>query len=219
MWLHRLEADVDAFPNPHRALDEPNGLLAIGGDLDPHRLLAGYRRGIFAWFAEHDPILWWCPDPRTVITPQSFHLSRTLAKWRRQQRYNISVDQAFDQIVTGCAAPRSDQEGTWILPSMREAFSALHQMGAARSVEVWSDGSLVGGLFGIKIGRAAFGESMFSLQPNASKLALAAILLDEAWGPVDFLDTQFTTGHLLRMGAEEWSRAAFLRALNKATEE
>ena len=154
-----------------------------------------------------------------MITPQSFHLSRSLAKFRRQQRYAITVDQAFEQVVSGCAAPRPNQNGTWILPSMHKAFTELHRMGAARSVEVWSEENLVGGLFGIKIGRAAFGESMFSLRPNASKLALAAILLDQAWGPVDFLDTQFTTEHLLRMGAEEWSRAAFLRALEKAINE
>lgn len=217
MQLIALDPDDLTFPNPHRALDSPNGLLAIGGDLSPQRLLAGYQRGIFAWFTETDPILWWSPDPRCIITPEQLHISRSLARWRRQQRYQITVDQAFSQVVAGCAAPRPDQSGTWILPEMRQAFEQLHQQKVARSVEVWLGDELVGGLFGIQIGQAVFGESMFSTKPNASKFALAALLRDQVWGELAFLDTQFATEHLLSMGAEEISRADFLRRLEQAT--
>ncbi len=212
-----LGADPSGFPPTSWALDEPNGLLAAGGDLSVERLLAAYCRGIFPWFSRGDPILWWSPDPRTLFEPDRFHVSRSLAKWRRQQRYRVTADTAFAAVVDGCAAPRGDDPETWIVPEMREAFVALHEAGHARSVEVWDGSKLVGGLFGTQIGRAAFGESMFSRAPNASKFALAAILVDGIWGDIDFLDTQFSTAHLLGLGAEEVSRDEFRRRLAAAT--
>lgn len=206
-------ADPDDFPAVHRALTEPNGLLAVGGDLTLSRMVCAYKRGIFPWFGAGDPVLWWAPDPRTVLTPAGFHLSRSLAKWRRQQRYRITVNKAFADVVAGCAAPRSDQDGTWIVPDMLKVFIDLHEAGHGYSIEIWDGVQLVGGLFGAKFGRAAFGESMFSRVPNASKLALAAILIDQRWGEIDFLDCQFTTTHLLSLGAEEWSRSLFNKRL------
>lgn len=205
------------FPPVSHALDDPEGLLAIGGDLSVERLLAAYCRGIFPWFGRHDPILWWSPDPRALFSPGRFHVSRSLAKWRRQGRYRISTDTAFAAVVDGCAAPRGDDPETWIVPAMRAAFVALHEAGYAHSVEVWQGETLVGGLFGTRIGRAAFGESMFSRAANASKFALAAILVDRVWGEIDFLDTQFATGHLDSLGVEEVPRTQFVERLTRAT--
>jgi len=215
--IPHLGAAPDDFPPVSRALDEPEGLLAVGGDLSVDRLLAAYCRGIFPWFGRHDPILWWSPDPRALFVPGRFHVSRSLAKWRRQQRYRITADTAFAAVVDGCAAPRGDDPETWIVPAMRDAFVALHAAGHAHSVEVWHGDELVGGLFGTRIGRAAFGESMFSRAPNASKLALAAILVDGIWGEIDFLDTQFATAHLDSLGVEEIPREQFVRRLARAT--
>ena len=214
-----LGPDPEAFPPVASALSEPNGLLAAGGDLSVTRLEAAYRRGIFPWYSEGDPILWWSPDPRTLFTPERFHVSRSLAKWRRQGRYRVSVDTAFAAVVDGCAAPRAGDPGTWIVPAMRQAFLDLHAAGIAHSVEVWSGEELVGGLFGSRIGRAAFGESMFSYAPNASKFALAAILVDRVWGDIAFLDAQFSTEHLLSLGAEEYPRSVFSRWLAEAATE
>ncbi|MFO7809319.1 leucyl/phenylalanyl-tRNA--protein transferase [Guyparkeria sp.] len=211
-----LGPDPRTFPPVTSALTEPNGLLAAGGDLSVARLATAYRRGIFPWYSEGDPILWWSPDPRTLFTPERFHVSRSLAKWRRQQRYQVTVDTAFDAVVDGCAGPRRGNPGTWIVPAMRQAFVDLHAAGIAHSVEVWLGDELVGGLFGSRIGRAAFGESMFSRAPNASKFALAAILVDGTWGSIDFLDAQFTTEHLLGLGAEEYPRSVFMRWLDEA---
>ncbi|WP_407276295.1 leucyl/phenylalanyl-tRNA--protein transferase [Halothiobacillus sp. DCM-1] len=213
------QADPTDFPPVRQALREPNGLLAVGGDLSLPRLLAAYERGIFPWYSAGDPILWWAPDPRTVLTPERFHLSRSLDKWRRQGRYRITVDQAFAEVVAGCAAPRADQDGTWIVPALFDAFLAVFHAGYGHSVEVWQDDRLVGGLFGARFGRAAFGESMFSRAPNASKFALAAILRDQVWGPIDFLDCQFSTAHLLRLGAQEWSRTRFMHRLKLAMQD
>ena len=212
-----LGPDPGAFPSVASAMEEPNGLLAAGGDLSVERLLAAYCRGIFPWFGRHDPILWWSPDPRALFVPDRFHVSRSLAKWRRQKRYHITANTAFATVVDGCAAPRGDDPETWIVPAMREAFVALHEAGHAHSVEVWQDETLVGGLFGARIGRAAFGESMFSRAANASKLALAAILVDGIWGEIDFLDTQFATAHLDSLGVTEVSREQFVERLARAT--
>ncbi len=212
-----LGPDPQSFPPLASALTEPNGLLAAGGDLSVARLEAAYRRGIFPWYSEGDPILWWSPDPRTLFTPDHFHISKSLAKWRRQGRYRVTADTAFEAVVHGCAAPRGDEAGTWIVPAVRDAFIALHRAGLGHSVEVWRDDQLVGGLFGSRIGRAAFGESMFSWAPNASKFALAAILVDKLWGEIEFLDVQFTTEHLLSLGAEEYPRSVFMHWLAEAT--
>lgn len=206
-------ANPTDFPAADRALSEPNGLLAVGGDLSLARLIAAYQRGIFPWFSVGDPILWWCPDPRTVLVPAHVHLSHSLKKWRRQARYRVTVNQAFAEVVAGCAAPRNGQDGTWIVPEMQAVFLSLHRAGFGYSVEVWEKNQLVGGLFGAKFGRVAFGESMFSRAPNASKFAIAAILLDQCWGDLDFLDCQFTTPHLQGLGAEEWPRHVFLQQL------
>jgi len=214
-----LGPDPQAFPPVSSALTEPNGLLAAGGDLSVARLAAAYRRGIFPWYSEGDPILWWSPDPRTLFVPGRFHVSRSLAKWRRQRRYRVTVDTAFAAVVDGCAAPRAGDPGTWIVPAMRRAFLGLHAAGIAHSVEVWSGDELVGGLFGSRLGRAAFGESMFSHAPNASKFALAAILVDRVWGDIAFLDAQFSTEHLLSLGAEEYPRSVFVRWLAEAAAE
>ncbi|MHB1229092.1 MAG: leucyl/phenylalanyl-tRNA--protein transferase [Halothiobacillus sp.] len=211
-------ADPTDFPPAHRALTEPNGLLAVGGDLSLARMVAAYQRGIFPWFGADDPILWWSPDPRTVFTPTAFHVSQSLEKWRRQGRYRITVNHAFADVVAGCAAPRANQDVTWIVPEMVHVFVALHQAGLGYSVEVWDQHQLVGGLFGAKFGRVAFGESMFSRAPNASKFALTAILVDGCWGEIDFLDCQFTTRHLLSLGAQEWSRSYFIHRLKKSWE-
>ena len=212
-----LGPDPAVFPPVASALTEPNGLLAAGGDLSVERLTAAYRQGIFPWYSEGDPILWWSPDPRTLFTPERFHVSRSLAKWRRQERYRVTVDRAFAAVVDGCAGPRRGDPGTWIVPAMRQAFLDLHAAGIAHSVEVWDGDSLVGGLFGSRLGRAAFGESMFSRAPNASKFALAAILVDGVWGEIDFLDAQFSTEHLLGLGAEEYPRPVFTRWLDEAS--
>ncbi len=212
-----LGPDPAVFPPVESALSEPNGLLAAGGDLSVARLVAAYRRGIFPWYSEGDPILWWSPDPRTLFTPEGFHVSRSLARWRRQGRYRVTVDRAFAAVVDGCAGPRRGDPGTWIVPAMHQAFLDLHAAGVAHSVEVWSDDELVGGLFGSRIGRAAFGESMFSRAANASKFALAAILVDGVWGEIEFLDAQFTTEHLLALGAEEYPRSVFTRWLDEAS--
>lgn len=218
-----LGPDPQAFPPVSLALREPNGLLAAGGDLSVARLEAAYRRGIFPWYSEGDPILWWSPDPRTLFTPDRFHVSRSLAKWRRQHRYQVTVNTAFAAVVDGCAAPRDDDAnghdapGTWIVPAMRQAYIDLHAAGIAHSIEVWSGEELVGGLFGSRIGRAAFGESMFSRASNASKFALAAILVDQAWGEIEFLDAQFSTEHLRSLGAEDYPRSLFTHWLAEAT--
>lgn len=207
-----LGPDPQMFPPVSAALQEPNGLLAAGGDLSVARLEAAYRHGIFPWYSAGDPILWWSPDPRALFTPDRFHVSRSLAKWRRQNRYQVTVDTAFAAVVDGCAA-RHDDGGTWIVPAMRQAYLDLHAAGIAHSIEVWFGDELVGGLFGSRIGRAAFGESMFSRAANASKFALAAILVDQAWGDIAFLDAQFSTEHLRRLGVQEYPRSLFIRWL------
>ena len=153
----------DPFPPVERALDTPNGLLAVGGGLGVARLLDAYARGIFPWFSEGDPVLWWCPDPRMVLPTDAVHVSRSLRRRLRRRDYQVTLDQAFAQVVTACAAPRRDEAGTWLVPSMIRAYLRLHDAGAAHSIEVWIDGSLAGGVYGVAIGRMFFGESMFSL--------------------------------------------------------
>ena len=169
-----LEADTP-FPPVQTALKHPNGLLAAGGDLSPERLLAGYRLGIFPWFSEGDPILWWSPDPRMVLIPEELKIGRSLAKALRNRAYEIRFDSAFADTLAGCAAPRKDQSGTWITEAMSEAYLDLHRLGHAHSVETWIAGELAGGLYGVALGDVFFGESMFSRARDASKLALVAL--------------------------------------------
>jgi leucyl/phenylalanyl-tRNA--protein transferase len=212
--LPRLGADPAApFPPSSEALDAPNGLLAWGGDLHPQRLLAAYRAGIFPWYSEGQPVLWWSPAPRCVIFPAEVHLSRRTRRRYNSCCYRLTADQAFDRVVAACAEPRADDQGTWITPDMQAAYQRLHRMGHAHSVEVWQSGTLCGGIYGLAIGAAFFGESMFSRSVDASKIALVALCrLLEAW-EFGLLDCQVGNPHLFRMGAVEIGRKAFERCL------
>ncbi len=210
--LPLLDADdAESFPDPRRALSEPNGLLAFGGDLSPQRLLAAYRRGIFPWFGEDDPILWWSPDPRCVFRSEELRPNRSLRRLLTRQAWRVSFDQAFSEVIRACAAPRGDGHGTWIVPAMIEAYEALHARGQAHSVEVWEDGRLVGGLYGVAVGRLFCGESMFSRASGGSKVALHALAqLLRSW-EFPLLDAQVSNPHLLSLGAHELPRESFLR--------
>ena len=210
-WL----AAHDPFPSLDFALREPNGLLAAGGDLSTQRLLQAYRRGIFPWFNPGDPILWWSPDPRMVLVPSEFKLSRSLHKTLKKRAYEIRIDTVFQTVMQNCAAPRQDQAGTWIGPQIIAAYTQLHQLGIAHSIETWRDGELVGGLYGLAIGRMFYGESMFSRATDASKIALAHLVQQlERW---DFgmIDCQMNTAHLASLGAREIPRAEFIQRLGK----
>ena len=211
-WL-APDDETTPLPDPETALAEPNGLLAIGGSLSPGRLEAAYRAGVFPWFSPGEPILWWSPDPRAIISPSGFHISRSLRRALRRDDYRVSLDTAFDAVVAACAEPRADQLGTWITTDMQAAYSRLHVAGLAHSIEVWRRGALIGGLYGVSLGAAFFGESMFSRAPNGSKIAMAWLMRQiHAWG-FHFLDCQMPTAHLLRMGAEQIPRKRFLLAL------
>ena len=212
MPVYRLDEQL-VFPPPSHAED---GLLAVGGDLSVERLLLAYRSGIFPWFNEGDPILWHSPDPRTVLTPESLHVSRRLARTLRQRVFDIRFDTAFEQVLESCAAtPRPGQDGTWITRGMVDAYIELNRAGYAHSVECWRDGALVGGLYGVSIGACFFGESMFSWRPDASKVALVQLVeFGQAHG-IDLFDCQMETPHLLTMGAYNISRAAFIGMLRK----
>ena len=212
MRIALLDAAPDApFPPARRALREPNGLLAAGGDLSPTRLLNAYRHGIFPWFNEGEPILWWCPDPRVVFDTASFHLAPRFRRTLRASGWTLRADTDFDGVMRACAkAPRPGQDGTWIGPSMLDAYSELHRLGHAHSVEVYSGERMVGGIYGVAVGRMFFGESMFSAKSGGSKVALAATAhrLHE-WG-FPLLDAQVENDHLLSLGAERWPRERFL---------
>jgi leucyl/phenylalanyl-tRNA--protein transferase len=210
-WLdHTL-----SFPPLESALAQPNGLLAAGGDLAPERLLAAYRRGIFPWFSQGDPILWWSPDPRMVLVPAELKVSRSLAKTLRHRDHEVRCDQDFDAVMAGCAAASDTRPGTWITAPMRAAYNELHRLGYAHSVETWIDGELAGGLYGVAIGRMFFGESMFTLVRDASKIALvhlARLLRDEGCG---MIDCQMHTSHLASFGARAIPRDEFSRTLTE----
>ncbi len=211
-WLDEHD-ETTPLPDPETALSEPNGLLAIGASLSTQRLEAAYRAGIFPWFSEGEPILWWSPDPRAIIQPAHFHIARSLRRALRRNDYSVSWDCAFEQVLQGCAEPRADQLGTWITPAMQQAYIALHQAGLAHSLEIWRDEQLIGGVYGVSLGGAFFGESMFSRAPNASKMALAWLCRQiNAWG-FHLLDCQMPTEHLLSLGAECMPRKRFLLAL------
>ncbi len=197
------------FPPVTEALEEPNGLLAVGGDLSIPRLLNAYRHGIFPWYNPGQPLLWWSPDPRTVLFPPQLHISRSLRKSMRNRGFMVSVDDDFSAVINACAAPRQDAEGTWITPEMIRAYQMLHQLGHAHSVEVWLDGELIGGIYGVAIGCIFFGESMFSRQSDASKVALV-VLADRlnSWG-YKLIDCQLHSPHLESLGAKEISRDHF----------
>lgn len=202
-----------AFPPLSTALTEPNGLLAAGGALTPEWLLAAYARGIFPWFNEGEPILWWSPDPRLVLIPQDIHISHSLRRVLRRGRFEVRTDSAFADVLRACAAPRACSTATWITPQMQQAYLRMHELGYAHSVECWLDGELVGGLYGMALGQIFFGESMFSTVRDASKVALAHLArLLVARGFV-LIDCQMTTPHLLSMGAREIPRQLFSQIL------
>lgn len=214
--LPRLAADPAAsFPDPARALREPDGLLAFGGDLEPERLLNAYANGIFPWYSEGQPLLWWSPDPRTVFTTDGVRLSSRFRRQLRGSGWTVTADTAFDQVIAACAlAPRPGQDGTWITPAMVDAYRRLHRLGHAHSVEVHDvAGSLVGGIYGVAVGRMFFGESMVSLASGGSKTALAALamhLRERGW---PLIDAQVPNAHLDSLGARPVSRARFLESV------
>lgn len=204
------DAPDAGFPPAGQALAEPNGLLAMGGDLCPERLLDAYRHGIFPWFERGQPILWWSPDPRMVFRSDGLHLSRRFRRTLRALPWRVHADTAFDAVLRGCAAPRSGQRGTWITPAMRAAYGELHRLGHAHSIEVFDAGRLVGGLYGVAVGRMFFAESMFSAAPGGSKVAIAALaqwLRASGW---PLFDAQIDHPHLRSLGGEPWPRARFL---------
>jgi leucyl/phenylalanyl-tRNA---protein transferase len=204
-----------AFPPLESARKEPNGLLAVGGDLSPQRLLEAYRHGIFPWFSEGDPILWWSPDPRMVLFPAELKVSRSLGKSLRNRRYEIRFDCDFDGVIRACAAPREGQPGTWITAEMRSAYQRLHQLGYAHSVETWMNGELAGGLYGVSVGAAFFGESMFARVRDASKIALVHLVRKLEREGYGVIDCQMRTLHLATLGAREIPRAQFSRLLGE----
>jgi leucyl/phenylalanyl-tRNA--protein transferase len=205
-WLER----ADPFPPVERALKDPNGLLAAGGDLSAPRLLEAYRRGIFPWYSGAEPILWWSPDPRLVLRCGELKVSRSLAKSVRNKGYEVRIDTAFDKVLAGCA---DREEGTWLGAAMRKAYAALHRAGYAHSFETWRGAELVGGLYGVAIGRMFYGESMFSRATDASKVALVGLVEELRARAFPLIDCQMPTPLLASLGAKEVPRRAFLRAL------
>lgn len=213
MSLYRLGPDP-IFPPPHLA--EPEGLLAIGGDLSTDRLMAAYRRGIFPWYERGGPILWWSPDPRLVLFLDELRVSRRLGRTLRSGRFEIRCDTAFAEVIRACAeTPRDGEDGTWITPEMRAAYTRLHQLGHAHSVETWRDGVLVGGVYGVRVGRCFCGESMFHHQTDASKVALVALVERLKAEGVTLLDCQIKSDHLVRFGAREIPRDEFIMRLTR----
>jgi leucyl/phenylalanyl-tRNA--protein transferase len=216
-WLSRDDGP-DSLPDPIHALLEPNGLLAAGGSLEPEWLLASYRRGIFPWYETGQPILWWSPDPRTVLRPHELRVSRSLRKRIAHGAFEVTADREFAGVIAACAEPRSYTDSTWITRDMLRAYVKLHQLGWAHSFESWADGELVGGLYGIAIGRVFFGESMFARQSDASKVAFFHALEFLADRGFDLIDCQLPSAHLSRLGASPFPRSDFLKALARLTE-
>jgi leucyl/phenylalanyl-tRNA---protein transferase len=211
-----LGDDPAEFPPSHCALKEPNGLLAVGGDLSLPRLLAAYKRGVFPWFSADQPILWWSPDPRTIFLPNQVYCSRSMEKFMRQSAWQLRIDSDFVSVIEACSWPRHHSPGTWITPSMKSAYIDLHYAGYAHSIEVWNDHTLVGGLYGVGVGKAFFGESMFSAKSNASKFAL--IVLSRWLNHHGFLlfDCQVENNHLMSLGARQVVRQDFEQLLSRA---
>ena len=207
-WLSADDAP-DRFPPSQFALEEPNGLLCAGGDLSPARIIAAYRRGVFPWYSPGQPVLWWTPDPRMVLYPREFRRSRSLAKTIRQARMDVVIDQDFVAVLEGCASPRHKSRGTWITPEMAEAYTALHRRGVAHSIEARRDGVLVGGLYGLLIGRVFFGESMFSAERDASKVALSGLVDRCLASGIELIDCQLPSAHLESLGCRAIPRPEF----------
>jgi leucyl/phenylalanyl-tRNA--protein transferase len=204
------------FPPVERALREPSGLLAAGGDLSCERLIAAYRRGIFPWYSPGQPVLWWSPDPREVLFPQEFHRSRSLTRTLRTRGFEYHVDRDFAAVIRACAAPRHASPGTWITTDMQAAYLELHRLGFAHSSEIWRDARLVGGVYGIQLGRVYFGESMFSLEPDASKAALDGLVTRGLSEGLAMIDCQMPSPHLRTLGSRSIARAEFLARLTAA---
>ena len=213
MPVYRIPEDEVVFPHPE--LSEPSGLLGVGGDLAPERLLLAYANGIFPWYSEGQPILWFSPDPRCVLEPSKLHIGRSLRKVIRSGRYTVSLDMAFERVIDACkSTPRPGQDGTWITEDMQQAYCRLHALGHAHSVEVWSDGELMGGLYGVALGRLFAGESMFSRASDASKTGLVWLVRQlQVWG-FELVDAQIYTQTLARMGARELSRATYIERID-----
>ncbi len=202
------------FPQPELA--EPDGLLAVGGDLTPLRLLEAYRQGIFPWYGPGDPILWWSPQPRLVLYPQSMHVSRRLRRTLKSGRFRVTADTAFAQVIRACASiPRREGGGTWLSYAMQEAYILLHDLGFAHSLECWQEDGLAGGLYGVALDRVFFGESMFSVVRDASKIALATLVQHAAELGINLIDCQVSSSHLLGLGAEEIGREKFQQQLRQ----
>jgi leucyl/phenylalanyl-tRNA--protein transferase len=212
--VYRLGSEL-VFPSPEEA--EPGGLLAVGGDLSPERLLLAYSQGIFPWYDATLPILWHSPDPRMVLVPHELHVPRSLAKTLRRARFDVTLDACFPRVIEACAeTPRGRGDGTWITDEMREAYVRLHALGFAHSVEAWCGGELAGGAYGVALGACFFGESMFAHRSDASKVAFATLVRQlERWG-FELIDCQMHTEHLARFGGRDWPRARFLRHLRRA---
>ena len=210
-----LLGPTDHFPPVERALDEPNGLLAAGGGLSVERLLEAYARGIFPWFSEGDPVLWWCPDPRMVLPTDAVHVSKSLRRRLRRDDYDITFDRAFARVVRACAGPRQHENGTWLLPPMIRAYERLFDAGVAHSVEIWIQGELAGGLYGVALGRMFFGESMFTRQTDASKMAIALLAAQLRRWRFPLIDCQMRTDHLATLGAVEIARRDFVGAVQE----
>ena len=213
-WLSPKDAP-EWFPPPGQALEEPAGLLAAGGDLSSPRLLAAYRRGIFPWYSPGQPVLWWSPDPRAVLFPEEFRVSRSLGKTLRNGGFSLAVDRDFEAVIDGCAAPRTHSAGTWITSEMRSAYLRLHRLGYAHSIEVRRGSELAGGLYGVRLGGVFFGESMFSRVRDASKVALAHLVDLCRRNSIAVIDCQLASRHLESLGARAIPREQFLSLLEE----
>jgi leucyl/phenylalanyl-tRNA--protein transferase len=214
-----LLGPTDPFPPVSRALDEPNGLLAAGGGLGVDRLVDAYSRGIFPWFSEGDPVLWWCPNPRMVLDTDGFHVSRSLRRRLRKRDYTITMDGAFGEVMKACAAARGPENGTWLVPAMMRAYMRLFRSGYAHSIEVWIGDELAGGLYGVALGRMFYGESMFSRRRDGSKIALACLCAQLARWRFPIIDCQMRTSHLASLGAREMPRREFVALVDRLVRE
>lgn len=212
-WLN--PAEPEEFPDVSLALTDPDGLLAVGGDLSIARLLAAYRRGIFPWYSDEQPILWWSPNPRAVLFPENIHISKSLAKTIRKNIFEVRLDTAFEKVIQHCAAPRKDNPGTWIIDEMIAAYIRLYEEGYAHSIECWQDNKLVGGLYGVSIGKIFFGESMFSLVRDASKLAFVYLAQYASERNFALIDCQVESEHLNSLGATTIARSEFTAILTQ----
>jgi len=213
-WISKNDGE-EAFPSVETALREPDGLLAVGGKLSSTRLLAAYRQGIFPWYSVGQPVLWWSPDPRCVLYPAQLKVSRSLRKTLRKGLFKVTLDRAFESVIENCAAPREDDAGTWITPAIKRSYTMLHQMGVAHSVEVWQNDQLVGGLYGVALGRVFFGESMFSRVSDASKVGFVTLVRQlHHWG-YPLIDCQVHSNHLESLGATTIPRREFIGMLDQ----